>query len=319
MRSTGISAALRHRRLALVLWLGLVVSLLPVLAALGPLTKDFDEGPFREPLVKGWDSWGMLSWTLFKGREWTMFWPSLWLAIGLAFLVQLFLTAGAIRTLLADVSRPVLRRVVVEGAAQFRSTLWAFVRFLISLAFWEAVLVWSVRWAFKKIAGTDAPPHNGWANAAQIWTVVVGTLVYLNVAARFDLARLALAREDSPTARGAYRVAKERLTGARAGAVGLLLGWAIAGFAVQAIFTNLGIRLSPRTDAGVFWLVVFRQLGFVVLAMTRVGFWASLIRWEEARRPVPMPLTWRPPQPVVAPVASVAPEPPAEPEASTSV
>ena len=313
MRPSGLSTALRHRRLALVLWLGLVVSMLPVLIALGPLTRGFDEGPFREAILKGWDSWAMVSWFAFKAREWAMFRPSFYLAASLGVLVQLFLVSGVIRTLLADVKRPVLRRVVTEGAALFRPTVWAFLRFLITLTFWEGLLVGGMDWLLGKIAGENAPPNNGFAAFGELWTVVVGVVVFLNVSARFDLARIALARDDSPTARGAYRVAKERLSGGRAAASLRVLGWLVAGIAVQALFTNAGIALSPKTDGGIFWLVVFRQLGFVVLAMTRVGFWGSLLKWEETRRPVPRPMpAWRAPEPLAAPA------PPPEPVLTVS-
>jgi hypothetical protein len=298
---SGLSAALRHKRLAGVLWLGLVFSMLPVLVALGPLTSSFDDGPFREAIVKGWDSWGVLSWLSFRSREWAMFRPSFYLAAAVAVFVHLFLVGGVIRTLLADVRRPVLRRVLTEGAALFRPTLWAFFRFFLTLAFWEALLVGGVRWLLKKIAGHDAPPNGGLASFAELWTLLVGGLVYLNVSARFDLARVALARDDSPTARGAYRVAKQRLSGSRASASLLLFGWLVLGLAVQTLFTSLGVRMSPHTNAGVFWLVAVRQLGFVVLAMTRVGFWGSLLTWEEARRPVPLPIrSWNAPEAVPA-------------------
>ena len=104
----------------------------------------------------------------------------------------------------------------------------------------------------------------------------------------------------------------------------LLFGWLVLGFAVQLLFTNLGVWMSPHSDAGVFWLVVVRQLGFVVLAMTRVGFWGSLLAWEGARRPVAMPLSsWTAaatphPQPIVLPeLVPEAPAEPAPPESAT--
>ena len=55
--------------------------------------------------------------------------------------------------------------------------------------------------------------------------------------------------------------------------------------------------------------------GFVVLAMTRVGFWGSFLAWEEARRPVPLPVsTWRTPEPIAVPrPIAIEPEPPLEP------
>ena len=41
--------------------------------------------------------------------------------------------------------------------------------------------------------------------------------------------------------------------------------------------------------------------------MSRVGFWGALMAWEEARRPVPLPVpVWTPmPQPVVPSPADV--------------
>jgi hypothetical protein len=320
-RPSGVAVALRHRRLAGVVWLGLVLSLLPVLAGIVPLTRAFDEGPFRESVVKGWDSWAILSWLAFKAREWASFRPLFYLSAALGLFVQLLLAGGILRTLLADVRRPVLKRVVTEGAALFRPSLWAFVRFLLTLLFWEGVLVGGMLWLLDKIGGESAPPNGGLDAFAVLWTVVVGLVVFLNVSARFDLARVALARDDSPTARGAYRVAKERLRGNRASACLVVLSWLVAGVAVEALFTDLGVSLAPHTNAGTFWLVVFRQLGFVVLAMTRVGFWGSLLKWEEERRPAPRPVTpWRAPEPVVLaaapPPAPEAAPPSAPPEAS---
>ena len=87
--------------------------------------------------------------------------------------------------------------------------------------------------------------------------------------------------------RGAYRVAKRRLRGHRASAIVLALAWLAAGFAVQALFTSVGLRWNPQTDGSTTALFVVRQLGFFVLAMVRVGFWASLLAWENARRPSP--------------------------------
>lgn len=311
--TTGLAAALRHRRLAMVLWLGLLVVSLPVLFGVFPLTKAFDDGPFRESTMKGWDSWAVLSWLLFKAREWAMFRPAIVLMVLGSILLQLFLVGGLIRTLMADVRRPVFRRVISESAALFRPSLWAFARYLVTLLLWEGAVVGSVLALAKKIAGENAPPNNTAQSVAAVISMVLGVVIFLNVTARFDLARIALAKDDSPTARGAYRVAKERLRGSRASAVLLLLFWIVVGLAVQALFTDLGIRMNPQTDAGVFWLVVVRQVGFIVLAMTRVGLWGSLLAWEAARRPVPLPMpSWRTAHveaPRVVEVAADAPAP----------
>ena len=53
----GLSAAFRHRRLAGVLWLSLVLAALPAWFAFGGLLAPLDEGPFREKVLGGWDSW----------------------------------------------------------------------------------------------------------------------------------------------------------------------------------------------------------------------------------------------------------------------
>ncbi len=59
--STGAGAALRNRRLAAVLWLSLLGSALVTWGPIRALFRAFDEGAFREELVKGWDGWGILS------------------------------------------------------------------------------------------------------------------------------------------------------------------------------------------------------------------------------------------------------------------
>ena len=43
--------------------------------------------------------------------------------------------------------------------------------------------------------------------------------------------------------------------------------------------------MNPRTNGAVAGLFLFRQIGFFLLAMARVGFFASLLAWEERRRP----------------------------------
>ena len=313
--SAGLSSALAFPRLAGVLWLLLAAVGLLVYVALKGAVKPFDDGPFREAILQGWSSWGMASWIGFKSREMAVSMPVIYFCALVFFLLHLYVTAGVLRVLVLGVHRPVLRRVLSEGASLFRPTLWATLRFAISLAFWEALLVAAPLSLFEKLAGDDPIPNDVWAVTSELWTVVVGAIVLFNVMARYDLARIALAKDDAPTARGAYRVAKERLRGARPSAIGLLLAWLVVSAVLQVLFTNLGIRMNPSTGAGLALFVVVRQLGFFLLAMSRVGFWGALLAWEEARRPVPLPMpVWKPwvPEKVAAPEPAVL-EPAVEP------
>ncbi len=45
--------------------------------------------------------------------------------------------------------------------------------------------------------------------------------------------------------------------------------------------------MNPATSAGIAALVVVRQLGFWLFAMTRVGYQASLLRFADLKRPLP--------------------------------
>jgi hypothetical protein len=65
----GLSSALRQRRLAGVLWLSILASALVAWFPLRSATKILDSGPFRESLVKGWDSWGILSFLVVQRHE----------------------------------------------------------------------------------------------------------------------------------------------------------------------------------------------------------------------------------------------------------
>ena len=86
----------------------------------------------------------------------------------------------------------------------------------------------------------------------------------------------------------------------------------VAGLAIQALFTNLGVRMNPQTSTGLALLVAVRQFGFVLSAMARVGFWGSLLRFDEMRREEDAP-----PQPVLSPLAAY-PRSGRFPEAATS-
>ena len=286
--AAGLFALVRHRRLAAVLWLASLVALLPALASLARFARRWDEGPFRETILAGWDGWAVLSWLAFNPGEASTFQAAALVSVSLGAFLHLFLVPGLLRTIATDVNRPVLRRVVAESAALFRPNLWGFSRYLLTLAFWEGLLV-ALPVAAIAAAGkhVEAPPNGPLANLSLAWGVVVGTVVFLNVSARWSMARVALALDDSPTARGAYRVAKRRLSGGRLAAIGIALFWFALGLALQAGFTRAGVALNPSTGRGVLGLVLFRQAGFLLLAATRVGYWASLLAFERRRRPRP--------------------------------
>jgi hypothetical protein len=272
--STGLSAAFLYRRLAGVLWLGLLLSALPAWIAFGPLFAPVDEGPFRETLLRGWDSWAFLSFLGAFPRQ-----------IGVA-----FAAAGAglvLSVLLSGLPRPALRRSVAEGAALFRPVAWAFSRYAVSLAFWIGLLVVAPVLLLGKVAGEDAVPNGPLATFAVAWAVAASLLVAANVNLRFSLARIALATGEAANARDAYRAAKSVLRGSRRSAAGLWLFWIALGLAIQAAFTVLGVAMNPATSAGIAALVVVRQLGFWLFAMTRVGYQASLLRFADVKRPLP--------------------------------
>ncbi len=159
-------------------------------------------------------------------------------------------------------------------------------RFAIAAAVWLGLLVAGPVRLLHRL-GKNAAPHTFLPDLAFWWAVVGGAIVLLNVGLRYDLARVALARGEAVNARGAYRVAKRRLRGSRPSAMLLAVVWLVIGIAVQAAFTSWGLRWDPQTNASTLGLFVFRQFGFFVLAMVRVGFWGSLLAWENARRPAP--------------------------------
>jgi len=308
--AAGLAVALRNRRLACVLWLGLVLTAGLTLLPLAAITAPFDESPFRDAIVRGWDSWGILTWLSFRAREWVFVLASVVTSVLVGSFLQLFLTGGVLRVLLSGVPRPVFRRTLAEGAALFKPSLWAAARWLAGLGLWGAILVGLPLWLFGKLAGADAPPNNGWTTLSEIWAVAVGLLVLLLVTLKFDLARVAIARDEARNARGGYRVAKRRLKGARGRAVGIAVFWMAVGLAIQALFTNLGLRMNPQTSGGLALLVVVRQAGFVLSAMARVGFWGSLLRFDEIRQdetalPRPVLSRWTVPPSPAAPAPAV--------------
>ncbi len=284
--TTGLRAALRHRRLAAVLWLSLLAS---ALVASGPIKALFailDEGAFREALVKGWDGWAFLSFLWNRQAEIAIAGAAVASAFLVFALLQVFLTGGVLRALIAGRNRPVFRVVVAESAGLFKANLWATVRFALTAGIWTGLLVVVPMKLFGKIF-KDAAPHTFGPDLTFWWAIVVGAIVLLNVGLRYDLARVALARGEAVNARGAYRVAKRRLRGSRVSAISLAVAWILVGLAIQALFTACGLRWNPHTNGSTFGLFVFRQFGFWFLAMVRVGFWASLLAWEDQRRPAP--------------------------------
>jgi hypothetical protein len=284
--ATGFRAALRNRRLAAVLWLSLLGSALVAAGPIKALFKVFDEGAFRDALVKGWDGWAFVSFVVTQDRGIAIALASVGAALVVFALLTIFLTGGVLRALIAGRPRPVFRLVVAESAGLFKANLWATVRFVLTAGIWTGILVALPVLGIHKLF-KDAAPHTFWPNLAFWWRYGVGAIVLLNVGLRYDLARVALARGEAVNARGAYRVAKRRLRGSRTSAILLAVVWIAIGLAVQAAFTSWGLRWNPQTNASTFGLFVFRQFGFFVLAMARVGFWASLLAWEDTRRPSP--------------------------------
>lgn len=282
----GLRSAIRHRRLAAILWLASLVAVLPAGPALLRATARWDDGPFREAILKGWDGWAILSWFSFQPGEASILAASLGFSIACGTLLHLLLVPGVLRALVADVRRPVLRRVVAESADLFRPNLWGSLRYLLTLAFWSGLLVALPVAGILKLKGEEAPPNGLLDDVALAWGLVSGIAILTNVSLRWSLARVALARVDSPTARGAFRVAKARLRGARPRAAGIWLFWLVLGILVQVSFTNLGVALNPGTGPGVVGLFLVRQTGFFLLAMTRVGYWASLLEFERSSLPV---------------------------------
>ncbi len=283
--TTGLSAAFAYRRLAGVLWLGLLFSSLPAWVAFGPLFAPIDQSPFRESLLRGWDSWAFLTFAGVFPQEFRVAFAAIGAGVVLSVLLDLLLTTGAIRVLLSGLPRPALRRTVAEGAALFRPVAWAFARYAVSLAFWIGFLVVGPVLLLGRIAGKDAPPNGTLATFGLVWAVTASLAIVANVNLRFSMARIALATGEAANARGAYRTAKRVLRGSRPPAAGLWLFWLSLGLAIQAGFTALGVAMSPATSAGLAALVVVRQLGFWLFAMTRVGYQASLLRFADLKRP----------------------------------
>lgn len=287
--ASGFDAAFRHARLALCLWLFLLGTALLAWSPIRDVFRVLDNSPFRESMLKGWDPWGFAAFLAMRGPEIGILMAAVGAVLVLGALIHVFLTGGILRVLVADVERPVMRRLVAESAGLFRRNLWATARFFLSLLVWEGLLVAAPIALLTKIRGHEPVPNDFLANLSVWWGVVAGLLVFFNTILRLDLARIALARGDAPTARAAYRVAKQRIAGNRASAVGLLLFWLLAAGACQLLFSRIGTAMNPGTNGAIAGLAVVRQLGFLALMMLRVGWWASLLAWERLRRPAAIP------------------------------
>jgi hypothetical protein len=317
---SGFSGAIRHRRLAGVLWLSLLASALVTWSPMKALFKSFDEGAFRDVLVKGWDGWAFLSFLAARRTDIAVAAAAVTGAFLVFALLQVFLTGGVLRVLIDGGPRPVFARVIAGSAGLFKANLWATLRFALTASIWMGLLVAAPVKLLGKLA-KDAPPHTFLPDLAFWWALVAGAIVFLNVGLRYDLARIALARGDARNARGAYRVAKQRLAGRRASGIRIILFWLALGIVVQVVFTSAGLQINPRTDGAVGGLFLFRQVGFLLLAMVRVGFWAALLVWEERRRPAYSVIgsasggtTWKSSEPM-APSAAAS----ARPETGSSV
>lgn len=310
--SSGFSTAIRHRRLAGVLWLSLLASALVTWSPLKALFRAFDDGAFREALVKGWSGWAMWSFRISRDSEIAIAVAALAGAVLVFALLQIFLTGGVLRVLIEGKPRPVFARVVAESAGLFKANLWATARFALTAGIWMGLLVAGPVALLAKL-GKDAAPHTFIPELRFWWGLVIGAIVFLNVGLRFDLARVALARGDARNARGAYRVAKQRLSGRRLSGIRIILFWLALGIVVQFLFTTVGLRWNPQTNGATTALFLVRQFGFFALAMVRVGFWASLLVWEERRRPAYSVIgsasggtTWKSSEPIATSAAASA-------------
>ena len=281
---SGLRAMAGQRRLAGVLWLSLVLPAGVAFTALAPLTRLLDSSPSGASLVKGWDSWALLSWHATRTAQWKGTLAVVLLALLGGWLLQLFLTGGVLRVLIAGDRRPVLGRVVAGSVALFKVNLWATGRYLLSLAFWLGGVCGGVAWLLGKVAGASAVPESPWIQARDLWLLSAGPLGFFMVSLRFDLARIALARGEAATARIAYRLSGPRIRGHRTPLLGIALLWSGVALALGWAFTTIGVSMNPGSVGALLALVLFRQAGFAVQAAARVGFWASLLRFDEGRR-----------------------------------
>ena len=304
--AAGGRAALRHWRVAVVLWLALGACALLSWPTLAALTRDVDGSPFRESLLRGWDSRAVASWIVAHGTAALTALPALATIVALALLVQLLLTGGAIRVLAEAPARPALRRLVVESADVCRPTLWALSRFIVSLALWWVVLVGAPALAAAKLAGKAAPPNGPFVTFAVWWGVAGTVAVFLRVLLRFDLARVALARREAATARAAYRTSRRWLRERTLGALALLVAWLAAIAASQVALAAILRWMNPGTGVGIALVALVSQAGIVLATLARLALWGSLLAWSEGAAPEPVPETVAPELADAAPAIATA-------------
>ena len=282
--SSGVSASLRNRRLAGVLWLSLFASALVTAHPIHALLRKLDDGAFRDALLKGWDGWAFVSFLVTEDRAIGIALASLGVALLVFGFVTVFLTGGVLRALIGGKPRPVFRLVVAEPRGSSRRTLGDD-----PLRDRGPVLLRALVGCRRRSSRRSADRGSPYvcSRAALLVDARGRAIVLLNVALRYDLARVALARGEAVNARGAFRVAKRRIRGGRPSVILLALLWLAIAVVIQALFTSWGLKWNPQTNGSTFGLFVFRQIGFFFLAMVRVGFWASLLAWEDKRRPAP--------------------------------
>ncbi len=284
--SAGVGAALRNRRLAAVLWLSLLAS---ALVAWGPIKAFFavlDEGAFRESLVKGWDSWGILSFLVVERSQ---------IRLVLAAILGSFVAFVASPDLPDGRHAPRSRRRPAAPRASRRSS--------------PSRPASSRRTSGRRRDSRCRRP-SGSASSSSCRAPASTKLGRGRAAPRLARRRCSsgggfsggfsssstrgsgstspaspwpAATPGTPAARTASRSSVFR--GRRLSGIRIILFWLAVFLGVQALFTSAGLQMNPRTNGAVAGLFLFRQIGFFLLAMARVGFFASLLAWEERRRP----------------------------------
>ena len=302
--AAGGRTALRHWRVAVVLWLVLGACVLLSWPTLAALTRGVDGSPFRDSILRGWDSRAVTSWMATHGAEVGTAVPALLTVVALAGLVQFLLTGGAIRMLAGATARPTLRRLVIESGDVCLPTLWALSRFLVTLALWWIVLVGLPAYAATRLPGKAAPPNGPFETVAVGWALVGTVVVFLRVLLRLDLARVALARREAATARGAYRVSRRWLRERRFGALALLLAWLAVIVGTQVAFAHILRWMNPRTGATIALLAVVSQCGVVLAMLARLSLWGSLLAWGGVATPEPLAVPVSPQTEGAIPTAS---------------
>jgi hypothetical protein len=282
-----------HWRLGVVLWTSLLVCSLPIWIPLSAIASRFDNSPFRESVLEGWDSWAVSSLAASRAAESGNLVLSILLGVFVHAGIYLFLSTGMLRVLHLGLPRPAFARTVIEAIHLAVPTLRAFLWFLLSLFFWWGVLAAIPAWALWKLPGAMAPSDHLLRRAAEAWLLASGAVVFIHGSVRFDLARIALVKERTSGVLAAFRIAGRVMKGGRLRVIGIWLFWFALGGLVQSASIKTGLAMNPSGSVLLFCLILFRQVGFLLLAFLKVGFFAHLLSWEENRfqraRPVPLP------------------------------